>query len=451
MEPAVASGRDRQLLAILLIAGFVVTLAYAFYFRIPPLVDARGYDAIATNIATGHGYRYDASVPLNADRAISFVGPAYPYFVAAFYALAGHRLEVIWFVQALLHVLTAYVLYRMATLLFGRDGPIAGLVAVSLYLFCIDIIQMPAMIMTETVALFLTVLASYLFLKFLDKQSYINAALVGAVSALAMLTRPTLLLIAAIAAIFAISARRFSYAAVIIAAFLIVIAPWTIRNYITYDRVILTTVAGGYDLWLGNNPGADGGVHPTPEIVAYSQSHDILETSEYGSQQFKQFILHSPLHFAWLTVQRSIAYFSIARPYAFWFYFDEHPLAQKIVLGLSIIWSFLLFALGLAGAWLAWRSRDRRSRWIIALAASLPLSVVFILVETRYRLPIYPFLALFGGLFVAQWYRVWRTEGWLWSAESKTVAAIAVFCIAVACVDVLRHASLIATRLTAIF
>ena len=62
--------------------------------------------------------------------------------------------------------------------------------------------------------------------------------------------------------------RRFAKALVILACALVIIGPWTVRNYLVYDEFILTTAAGGYGLWLGNNPGANGGAHPTEEIKA---------------------------------------------------------------------------------------------------------------------------------------------------------------------------------------
>jgi hypothetical protein len=37
-----------------------------------------------------------------------------------------------------------------------------------------------------------------------------------------------------------------------------IIAPWTIRNYVAFDRFILTSSNGGFNFYRGNNPGTTG-------------------------------------------------------------------------------------------------------------------------------------------------------------------------------------------------
>lgn len=53
----------------------------------------------------------------------------------------------------------------------------------------------------------------------------------------------------------------FSLKAVMIAGllFLSVLAPWTIRNYVTFDRLVLGSSSGGFNLWRGQNDRTMGG------------------------------------------------------------------------------------------------------------------------------------------------------------------------------------------------
>jgi len=117
---------------------------------------------------------------------------------------------------------------------------------------------MTAMLMTETLFLFLSVLSVYLFVRFYEEPTLKNSAWLGIAAALCILTRPTALLFLAVFVAFALSKKYFYQAVILIACSIIFVAPWTYRNYQTYHKFILTTAAGGYDLWVGNNPQADG-------------------------------------------------------------------------------------------------------------------------------------------------------------------------------------------------
>ncbi len=47
---------------------------------------------------------------------------------------------------------------------------------------------------------------------------------------------------------------------------------------------------------------------------------------------------------------------------------------------------------------------------LLAIILSMPLAIMFIVVETRYRFSIYPFLALFGGFACFNLFK--KKEGW---------------------------------------
>lgn len=438
MKSWLARRTPAEWLAALLAAAFLLTFGWALYFQIVPQVDAAHYESISSNIAAGNGYRMVAGTPLASDDAIASVGPLYEFFLALLLRVFHFQLAFVWLAQALLDVATGFLLFLTARRAFGKaDGEYMGLIAAGLYLFFIDIVQMPAMLMTETLYLFLIAFTTYLFVRLYQEPGYANAALLGVAGAFAVLTRPTALLMLILVFIAALALRRYKQAAALLFCSVLVIAPWTLRNYSVYHSFILTTAAGGYDLWMGNNAGADGGAHPTREIVAYAASHTFTQTAAYGDAQFKQFIFGHPLAETKLLAEKTIAYASVARPYAFWFYLSG--LAQKIVLVWSAAWSFILFSLGLAGAWLLWESKQPLYRWLLALAVLMPASVIPIIVETRYRLPLYPFLALFAGYFAVRLYRD--------RSLSKVLGVAAAFIFVDAAVDGASHLGLILDRL----
>jgi hypothetical protein len=92
------------------------------HFKIVPQVDARTYEQIAMNIASGAGYLIDASKTSAEDGAIGSVGPVYELFLAFFFWLFGHILAVVWFAQSLLYVGTGFFLFRIAQRLFPDGG-----------------------------------------------------------------------------------------------------------------------------------------------------------------------------------------------------------------------------------------------------------------------------------------------------------------------------------------
>lgn len=446
--PKLTTLTTHQWLAILLVSGFLFTFGYALHFKIVPQVDARTYDSIATNIASGAGYLVDASKSPATDAAIGSVGPIYELFLAFFFWVFGHNLPVVWFVQSLLHIATAFIIFLIARRLFSEDGDKIGLISSGIYIFCIDLIQMPAMIMSETLHLFLLSLTTYAFVRFYESPSYRNTVFFGIVCSLAAMTRPTALLVIAAVVLCAMLRHQYKQAALIIVCTVVLFAPWAIRNYYTYNEFIFTTAAGGYDIWLGNNLGANGGAHPTPEINSYLETHGHIKTSAKGIAEAKSFAIHHPFQVIKLLIWKTTAYWSIARPYAFWFYLSDIP--QKIVLVLSVLWSLILFVLGLAGAWILWQSKRPILRWIVAIAVLMPIAVIPIIVQTRYRLPVYPYLSLFAGYFVMHWYRLWK--GNLYDKKIyKVVIISSAVIIIIAILDILQNLPLILSRLSSLF
>jgi len=176
----------------------------------------------------------------------------------------------------------------------------------------------------------------------------------------------------------------------------VLIGPWTLRNYQLYHSFVLTNAAGGYDLWVGNNPSSNGELQPTQEITSYLQEQGFIATDKKGISEVVRFAIDQPWPFFRLQIVKTIKYFSLIRTSAWWS--NLSGLSREITLVLSSGFSFVLFLLGILGAFLAWRDKRGQARWLLLFAAATPASVILIVVETRYRYPLYPFLAVFAGL-----------------------------------------------------
>lgn len=433
----------------ILITAFVLTIGYAFYFNIKPSVDAKAYDSIAMNLVSGNGYVENAAIPAVSDSAIGRVGPGYQFFLFIIYWLFGHSIQLVWILQAMLHIGSAILIFFIAKKLFGEQGEIIGCIASTLFVLFIDLIEMTAMIMTETLTVFLIILSMYLFIRYFDQPTNKNVLFLGITIALSILTRPTALFFFLVVLIFALLKKYYVQALIITACAFFIVGPWTARNYITYGRFIPTTAAGGYDLWVGNNPAANGELNATPEITNYLADNGIVKTDEKGIKEVKYFIFHNPIQFVKLLLVKTSIYFSFGRPLAFWFYLSGLPKILTIIF--SSLFAFIFFSFGLSGAWMLFKERKPLIRWLLLLMLAAPLSVVPIIVETRYRFPVYPFLALFAGYFIVTAWQYWHKRkedgkiGWQFSIKAYTIVSIII--IANTAFDFLKNLDVVKNKL----
>ncbi len=379
--------------------GFLIALAYAFYFKVPLAVDARGYDKIGWNLAQGLGYRESLEVsPLN-DVGIVRVGPGYQFFLAGIYKIFGHSYPAVWVIQSLLLMLTGLGAYLLSREVF-RDiwKPLMGYVAAGFVVFSPDLITVNAMLLTETLGIFLTVFGVYFSFKYVNQNTLRYLLLGTAVLFLATLARTPAAFLFIPFFGYLLWKKRFKE--IFIAGLCIVVlgTPWTVRNYQTYGAFMPFHAGGPYNIAIGNRPGATGEQDPHPILTEYLEKYGAIEAGKLAKKEGFDFIRSHPLEFVRLTAKRTIIYFSAARPTGFWFHL--HGLSKALTLVLSALYAFLLFVLALMGIASLRRAEkaDRfRGKLFLALTAMMPLAVVGLVVETRYRFLIYPFLAVFAG------------------------------------------------------
>ena len=201
---------------------------------------------------------------------------------------------------------------------------------------------------------------------------------------------------------------------------------WTARNWAVYHAVIPTNLAAGYDLLAGNHAGATGEFEPFDRNRALVEEYGRVEGNAVALREALAFILDSPAEFLKQTANRVSIYFSVMRPTGFWFHLDGP--ARAVTLALSALYSVLLFFFGF---WGVYRMKfldapdKRRARWLLAFLAMMPLSIVGIIVETRYRALSYPFFAVFAGFGM-----MGLTERTEWKAAAVIGGALAANSIA---------------------
>lgn len=395
--------RANKAIIIITASSFLLSLAYSFNFQIKPAVDARAYDAIAQNLAAGRGFREDAGVSLEKDTAMLRAGPGYEFFLAGIYTVFGHNYPAVWITQAILHALSAWLIYLIACRVFEttRKPPI---IAAALFAFWPDLIEISAMLMTETLYLFFTVLTIYIFVRAYQSSENLRlSALLGVATGLAILTRPTILLFVPVFIFFYYHTKQYRCIAIYLVSFLTILIPWTLRNYALYHQVILTTLIGEYNLWIGNTLASDGGQiagghNPVTTFVA---EHGISGLHSAANAAARTFVLEYPGAFIKLCLTRFIRFFSLIRPMGFWFY--QYGLSQAIFVASSTGWIVLAFVTGFAGM-VAALTREKKEilRYLAAFAITAPLPLLLTVVQSRYRFQVYPFLAIFAAYFIVE-------------------------------------------------
>jgi 4-amino-4-deoxy-L-arabinose transferase-like glycosyltransferase len=109
-------------------------------------------------------------------------------------------------------------------------------------------------------------------------------AATGVVLGLFVLNRPNALLCVPILALGVLFVRGWRNALILVIAFILPIAPVTIRNYVTTRQFVPIATHGGLNFYIGNNPEADGTYHHVPgvrpTIVGQAEDASRVETRE---------------------------------------------------------------------------------------------------------------------------------------------------------------------------
>ena len=181
-----------------------------------------------------------------------FHPPLYPYFLAVPLSLFG-SLEAAKWVQAIVAALLVPAVGRLGTLVFGTR---VGLVAAAVAAFYPEVVWFSVHFWVENVFL---VLLWWAFERLLqsDETGGRGAAIAGGLLwGLAILSRETGLYFLPVAGLWlALSPRREGArgrAALFVVTALLVVAPWTWRNYVLFRAAVPVSTAGGLNLFQGN-------------------------------------------------------------------------------------------------------------------------------------------------------------------------------------------------------
>lgn len=416
--PEPSAGREARgpwwPVAVPLAAGLALRVSWLLDLRQTPLfdglqLDQANYDALAQRLAAGEGL---------GEGALTF-NPLAPVALASIYALLGRDLLLVRAVQACVDLGTVWLTHRLATRAFGRPAGIATLAFGCLYG---PFVHNAGNLVAEVWVLALC--AGSLLLLDRTKLGMWGALIAGLCLGIAALGRPNLLGLAPILPLAVELARpdaprraRLARLAGWSLGLALALGPITARNHAASGEWVVVTAHGGVNVWIGNNPDADG-LFKTPRGSGLAGGQEsLVRTSVEVAEAAVGRALSASEASAWWTARARD--WALAEPVAWgrlmavkltWLLGRyEPPLESSYAWAESVSpalrWGSVGFGLvaPLAAVGLvAERRRWRELAPILVFGLGYAATVLLTFVSGRYRLPmILPMLPLAGAGAVA--------------------------------------------------
>ena len=266
--------RERDLVAIVAIACIVRAAAVAWLSDTVPYSDALYYDTAAAKMAEDWHFPFDRS-QVETYAKLGWWPPGYPAFLSLIYRIAGvdHRAAV--WVQVVLGGLVCALVYRLGRRAGGEATARWAALLVALnptYVFLTNILA------SENLFVLWLVLGMWFAGREWTRLRTPVAA--GLVFGLGAMTRAIGLAVPLVVA-WALRGRSATTgpgwrrgALAMLAATAVVIAPWTLRNFVLTGTPALVCFGGGLNFYFGHNPVAVGyrDVAQTPMAALTTQA-----------------------------------------------------------------------------------------------------------------------------------------------------------------------------------
>lgn len=391
-----------------------IAVAVASDGSFAPHSDPADYDQHGVSIAAGHGYPPSSYAPGGGPSALR--PPLYPYALGALYAVVGHSTGAARALSVLLGVLTVVLVGLLAHQLAGAPAARWAMALAAVYP---PLVLVSATLISESLSLplMLAALAAALHRRRRPGAGVGWAAAAGALLGLGLLARPATAVVAVPVVLLVWSGPRRSPRSLIAPAVallttLLVLAPWTVRNYDAFGAFVpISTqssylLAGTYNAVSMNDPAFPAGYELPTVVPAYRRLWTTTRLGELaysrrlgdGARRYirrhpasvLEAIYHNTLRILQLDRGGQIGAVSYAAQGI------GRPWARAAQIGFYVLALLALASLVL---------RAGRRWWPLLWGTTilLLLSVVVISSDTRYRLQFEPLLVLLAGIAIAAW------------------------------------------------
>jgi 4-amino-4-deoxy-L-arabinose transferase-like glycosyltransferase len=247
-----AAPMSSRFLTVVFVAALAVrlVLVYASGGIGPRIVDEQHYHRLATSITRGDGFAWGPSQPT------SIRPPLYPLFVAVIWKAVGtDSMQAVRVAQALLGTLSVWLLYLITARLFDRGTARIAALALAFYP---SLLFSGVLLLTEVFFTTVLLAAMYGCLVLLEQRSRWAAVASGIAFGAAALTRSVMwpfpfVLVILLGLILGGAVRdRAKLCGLVLIGYVLVVAPWSIRNTLLQRTFTVVDTMGGLNLLTGN-------------------------------------------------------------------------------------------------------------------------------------------------------------------------------------------------------
>jgi len=357
----------------------IMTILAAILEPLAP--DSEWYLTIAKNLYEKGIYSYDGLSPTRIRQ------PLYPLFLVLFYFLPGQKLISVIIAQMALSVISLFLIFRMARLIYQNNSPPLLVFFLLGHLF---IWANSVFILTECLFTFLTICSTYFLVKQQHNEALWPSIWGGVCAGLAFLVRPVgigpiLILLVCGGLLFRKRPTPLCPWLVITLAILVVIFPWTIRNEREFHKFTPFSTDASFHIYNATLPDSvfreNGylGFNPKANPERVSDSLNLMRTAldNLGA---------NPLSFMLRGVMKNMA--------AWGNFPGTRDLSPGVIKLLTIILQIGLLVLAVIG----FLQTPRPDRFIL-LIPGLGYSLVFMFTyaTTRFTIPALPMILILSA------------------------------------------------------
>ncbi|MBN1262047.1 MAG: glycosyltransferase family 39 protein [Anaerolineae bacterium] len=400
---------QQRFLVIILALALVVRIGVAVWLgdkmEVIPIGgthDQISYDTLAHRFAAGYGFTYPVGwypwVP--PDTPTSYYSGTMVLHLGIIYYLFGYHPLIPRLLYAVVGTFSCFLIYRIGARLFGKR---AGIVAAALAAGYAYLVLYSGMLLTETPFILSVLLALETAYRLTERFSLGRLVGFSVAAAGAILFRVAIAPFVAVLLLWGFWKLRFEnkgvaaegarmsvwHVLIPVGVIGLAIMPWTLRNYLLYDRFMLLESQFGHVFWNANHPGQGesfdevGWVAPIPEEL---KSLNEAELTYALLERGMQFVRDDPIRYLKLSLSRFKIFFM------FWPSPDSGLMSNVArVLSFGICLPFMLY--GLVRSLSHWRQTLPLYLFLVIHCGVYLASWVMI----RYRIPADAVLLVFAG------------------------------------------------------
>jgi 4-amino-4-deoxy-L-arabinose transferase-like glycosyltransferase len=344
----------------------------------------------------------------------AFRPPGYPFALAGGLLMLGDHAWSPALLNGLLYIATSLMAYHSALLLTGSRS--IGLWSAALLALWPSYIGFTGLAASEPLSTAMFMAVFWLFAiadrKIGTPAAWLSAAGAGLITGFGALVKPQMQMLPFLMFLYFLSATRQKLPkalnVVLAAAFMaLALAPWAVRNYHQFGKVLIISSNGGDVFYRANNPLATGSYTERGERNLDPYLGDELEWSAMGYKWGKEWIRDNPAAFVKLGVIKVARFIGDDVSGAAWTLYRGHGLTGSgyaLARIVSNAWWVLIWILSLSGILKARRAIAGSELFGLMIWMSLFFVVAHSVFESqsRYHMPMLGLLAILAGMGLAR-------------------------------------------------